>query len=295
MEKEVQFNRLLDYLSLDQLSGMNDSDRISLLAKILGQPPSETSWQALWELFATWPNGESKTRQLDVALKALAIWPDKLRFLRSSYTLLYDGNRLSALARMVRSIEVDRRERQASAELLAIASSEYSADLRYLSIDRSEIDSRAWQALVESPYLSNLRHLHVRKTILGPSDVQRLFQSARFPRLQCLKLIDVGIRPQHQESLRHLARFAELCAFDLSSNALGDEGAMMLSQLPRMPQVKRLSLREDFIGAQAIQALVSSPFCERMEHINVSGNRLTDVEKKELLALAETRNIELTM
>ena len=271
--EEIHYNRLLDYRSLDQLSRMNDSDRASLLAEILRQSPSETSWLAIWELFATWPGGESKTRHLEVALQALAAWPDKLRFMSSSNRLLYDGDRLSVLARLVRSIEVHRREQYGSAELLAIASSEYSAELKYLSIDRSEIDSEAWEALIESPHLSNLRHLHVRKTLLGASIIQRLFRDARLPRLQCLNLIDAGIRPQHLESLRKSMPFAELCSADLSSNALGDDGGMMLPQMAWLPRIKRLSLRDNYIGARTIRALVSSPVCERMEQIDVSGNR----------------------
>lgn len=292
---EIPFNRLLDYLPLEQLSRMNDSDRARLLAEILRQPQSETAWQAILELFATWPNGASKAQHLDIALKALEAWPDKLRFIYSSNGLVYEGNRFSALARLVRSIEIHRREQQGSAELSAIASSEYSAELRWLSIDRSEIDSRAWQAFVQSRNFSNLRHLHVRKTVLGSANIQSLFQSAAFPRLQCLKLIDVGIRPQHLESLGRSLPFPESCALDLSSNALGDEGVTILSRAAWLAQIKRLSLRETYAGGAAIQALLSSRFCERMEELDAAGNRIAETEKQALLALARTRNIRLNL
>lgn len=291
--KEIHFNRLLDYRALDQLSRMNDSDRTSLLAEILRQTPSETSWQAIWELFASWPSNQSKTQHLDVAQQVLATWPDKLRFIYSSNGLLYDGNRLSVLARLVRSIEIYRREEHGSAELQAMASSEYSTELKYLSINRSEINSRAWRALVESPYLSNLRHLHVNKTVLSESDIQALFQSSRLLRLQCLKLIDVGIQPRRMENMRQVTALPELCAIDLSSNGVGDDGVIMLSQWAWLLQIKRLALRANYVGAEGVRALLSSQFCERMEQIDLSENHLTDLERTELLALASRKNLQL--
>ncbi len=292
---QIHFNRLLDYRPIDQLLRMNDDDRAILLTEILQQPPSETSWLALWELLASWPDGESKTQHLEVALRVLATWPDKLRFVYSSSVLLYDGQRLSVLGRLVRSIEVHRREEQGSGELFAIASSEYSADLQYLSIDRSEIDARAWRALVESVHLPNLRHLHVRKTVLDDSDVQRLFQSSRLLQLQCLKLIDVGLRRQRLESMRQPAPIRALCAIDLSSNALGDDGVTILSQVPWLLQIKRLALRDNYIGVEGLRTLLSSQFCEGMERIDAANNRVTDVERNELLALAGRKNIDLKL
>jgi hypothetical protein len=291
--KEIHFNRLLDYRTLDQLSRMNDSDRAGLLAEILQQPPSETSWQAIWELFASWPNSELKSKQLSVAEQALATWPDTLRCISSANRLLYDGTHLSELARLARAVEINRRETYGSAEALAIASSEYSNEIRYLSIRRSEIDSLAWRALVESPYLDNLRHLHVRKTVLGDSDIQRLFQSSRLPRLQCLKLIDVGIQPRRMDGMRHSMPFADLSAIDLSSNALGDDGVTILSQIAWLSQIKRLTLRDDYIGLQGMRALLLSPFAEHIDEMDVAGNRVPDSDKKALLALAASRNIRL--
>jgi hypothetical protein len=289
------FNRLLDYRSLDQLMLMQESGWAVLLAEILRRPASETTWQALWELFAASPTGQAKTENLDTAVKSLAAWPDQLRLTDSSNGLLYEGHGLSPLARMVRSMDVYRREQHGSAELSAIVSSEYVDGLCYLSITHSEIDGRAWQALAESPHLSNLRHLHISKTLLGASDMQRLFASGRFPRLRCLKLINAAVRPERIANLAHLEQFPELSAIDLSSNALSDDGIEMLSQLPEAPQIRRLSLRENYIGVRGIRMLISSPFCKSLQQLDVSENRATGQEKKELTALAASRNIILTI
>ena len=295
MKSQIHFNRLLDYRPLDQLSQMTDSDRHALLTEIVGQPPSESAWQAIWELFASWPDGEAKSADLTWADDALASWPDRVRFVYSSNDLLYEGRNLSMLARLVRSIEVYRRDERASAELLAIASSEYVIGLTYLSIQGSEITSRAWQALVESPYLSNLRHLHVTKSSLGAEDVRRVFQSTRFRQLTCLKLIDAGIHPRHLEGVRDATTLGSLCALDLSSNGVGDEGVKILSAAGWLQQIQRLALRDNFIGADAARALLTSPSWERIEKIDLTGNRLSDAEKTSLAALAAKKKIQLVV
>jgi hypothetical protein len=240
---------------------MNDDERAALLNEILKQPASEMTWRLLWELFGSWPEGMSKIRHVEVALQALATWPDKLRFVHSSNGLLYDGQRLSMLGRLAKSIVVYRREEHGSRELFALASSEYSSDLTYLSIEGSEIDARTWRALAESQHLTHLRHLHVRKTLLNDADVQYLFQTSRLP-LECLKLIDVGLRWQTLGTLHQPPPMRNLCALDLSSNGLGDEGVTALSRLPWLSQIRRLTVRSDYITAEGIQALLASPFCE---------------------------------
>lgn len=274
---------------------MNDRDRARLLSEILERPPSEASWQALWELFGNWPDGPLLTQHIEIAVSALATWPDKLRFVHSSDQRLYDGVELSVLGRLVRSIEIYRSEQQGSSALFAIASSEYSSGLTSLSIVRSEISARAWQAALESPHLSNMRHLEVRKTVLDDPEIQRLFQSSSFPRLECLKLIGIGFRPQRLNITRQPLPFPALSAMDLSSNALGDEGVTLLSQYPWLSQIKRLSLRDDHAGARGIHALLSSRFCERMQHIDAAENPVKDAEKSELVALALSKNIELKL
>jgi len=285
----------ISYASMDQPLPMNDEDRGRLLTAILGRDPSEESWQALWELFGDWPESRSRTQHIDIAASALAAWPDKLRFAHSSDRRLYDGTHLTILGRLVRSIEIYRSEEQGSGELFAIALSEYSAGLTYLSIVRSEISSRAWQAALKSPHLSNLRHLHVRKTVLGDSETQRLFQSASFSRLECLKLTGVGLRPQHLDIARQSLPFPVLSDLDLSSNALADDGIRLLSQYQWLSQIKRLSIRDNYLRAEGIRTLLSSHFCQRMEQIDAEENRVDDTGKKDLLEFAAKKNIYLKL
>lgn len=291
----IQFIRLIDFRPLDQLLRMTDAERESLCTEVLGRGPSEASWLALWELFASWPEGETKTRQLAAAERALDGWPDRVRSMTSASQALYDGARLAPLARLLRSIEISRRDDSGASELLAIASSPEAAGLTYLNIVRSGLNSVSWRALVESPHLARLRHLHVVNTVLTGAHLQQLFESTALTQLGCLKLIDVGLRPRTLEAVRPALPWPRLCALDLSSNALGDEGAMMLCRPGWPSQLEQFALRDNEIRAAAMQALLLSPLCERARRIDLSGNRASSAEKGALAALAATRQIEIVL
>jgi hypothetical protein len=288
----MNFNRLLDYRPLEQLSRMDDRDRAELLAEILSKGPSKETWEAICELFALWPENAAKARYLDLAEQELSSWDDRLRFAQSDSGFLYDGERLSSLARLVKSIEIYRREQRGAAELYAIATSEYATRLTCLSIWRSEV-SEAWQALVESPYLANLQHLHISKTVVLDTDKRRLLQSSGFARLRCLKLIDVGLTHESLDCVRQSIPFPELCRIDFSQNILGNQGVVLLSQAPWLQGIERLGLRHNFVAAPAMQALLSSPFLRRMQAIDFSESPVTDPEKASLIELAQKSNIEL--
>jgi hypothetical protein len=280
-------------MSPERPSRLDDDARVGRLGEILQGPPSEAVWRALWDLFAGWPDGESRARSLDAAERALAAWPDELRFVTTSNALLHEGQSLSALTRLVRAIEVHRREQHGTADLQAIASSPHIAGLTSLSIQRSEIDSRAWQALSESAYTPNLRHLHVSRTVLSAADLQHLFQSSRFPRLQCLKLIDVGLQPRRLEGVRGTRLFGQLSKLDLSSNGLGDDGVTVLSQEASFLRIEHLTLRSDYLRLPGVRALLAGARRERTQELDVRDNDLTGSEQAELAALAATRNVRL--
>jgi hypothetical protein len=274
---------------------MGDDDRAGQLREILQGPPSEAAWRALWNLFASWPAGDARARSLDAAERGLAAWPDELRSVATSDALLHEGQGLSVLARLVRGIDIYRREESGADDLRAIASSPYAIELTSLSIQRSEIGSGAWQAFVEEANLPNLQHLHVRRTVLGAVELQRFFQSPRFPRLHCLELIDVGLQPRRLEGVRHTRLFGQLSKLDLSSNGLGDDGVMLLSQEAAFLQIEHLALRSAYLRAPGVRALLAGARRERTQQLDVSGNDLTERERAELLALAASRNVSLIM
>lgn len=237
------FNHLLAVRPLDALLRMDDGGRARLAAELVARPPSKDAWQMLWELFGAWPDGTAKDAALAATDQALAGWDDRLRFVTSADRRLIDsGRRLSAAAVLVRSVEIHRREAEGSAELTALATSPQAGNLSFLSIVRSDIGSRAWQALVGSDPLSRLRHLHVTRTLLGREDVPRLFGSPGLANLHCLKLVDVGLTPQMLAAIPFPRGLPALRKLDLSGNALGDAGAAALLQAPWLQGIERLTL-----------------------------------------------------
>src|SRR5262245_50741270 len=116
-----------------------DGAREQLLTDLVAAGPSTEAWTAIYNLFAAWPENDSKQRHLDRATELLEAWDDRLRFAYSSNGFLYDGARLSSLARLLRSVEIYRREDRGAAELSAIASSEYAAGLTSLTIVHSDV------------------------------------------------------------------------------------------------------------------------------------------------------------
>lgn len=294
-DMSVNFIRLVDYRTREQLSRLNDKERADLFEEIFDKTPSEETWQAIFELFAFWPENEQKARYLSLAEQRLAGWDERLRFMWSHSTSLYEKEHLASVARLLKSIEIYRREEHGSTELLAIATSEYARQLTCLSIVRSEISKEAWQALVESPYLGNLQHLHVRKTVLGQDDIRHLFGSTSLTGLQCLKLIDVGLRGQWLYTAGKSLNFPELRSIDFSNNTLSDDGAFFLAQAPWLKSIQRLELRQNFITSQAMRELLCSPFCQQMNQLDLSENQVTDTEKMALRKLAEKKKIDIIL
>lgn len=291
----MRFNRLLDYRSLERLERMTDTERTELLTEVLRREPAEPTWRALYELFATWPDNEGKVEALQTAERALDGWDDRLRLADTASTDLFDGTRLSSLARLVRSIRIYRRGDGGGSELAAVVTSEEAAGLTRLSIVRSEIGDRAWHAMAESPYLARLEHLHVTNTTMTSGVVQRILGASTLPRLTCLRLTEVGLDARYLPVAPQAGRASALRQIDFSRNLLADEGAQRLAQGPCLQTVERLTLQHNFIREPGMRALLTSPFIPRLTRIDLSDNRVSEPERAALVRLAASRQIEATL
>lgn len=290
----MPFNRLLEYFPLDRLERMTDSDRADLLDRILRKPPSDNTWRDILELFVVWPEGEARLRGLEQAARALARWDDRLRSLTTSVGALFDGAHLSSLARIVRSIEIYRRDDSGPSDLRAVVASEEAAGLTRLGIVRSEIGD-AWQALLSSPHLAGLEHLHVANAVLDRDAIQGLLKSPALPRLRCLKLTDVGIRGAWLEAAPLATPVFELRRMDVSRNLLTDEGAGYLAESAWLGSVEHLTLRHNFIAEPGARALISSPFLRGMTQLDLSDNKVAAGDRAALKSLADARRVALVM
>lgn len=293
------FVRLLDHRPLGDLVRMNDAERRALLDELLDRPAAEATWQALWELFGNWPANEARSEALVAADVSLVTWPDRMRSVSSSDRRLYEstpaGRRLSAIAALVHSISVDRREGNGSVELYAIAASEKARGLVALQVTRSEIDSQTWRAFAESPHLTRLSELEVTRTMLLEESVAALFRGTALGRVERLGLVDAGVRVQDVVALQQEMLLPCLRDLELSSDGLGDRGAEALAQSPWLRQMERLTLRDSFLHARAIRGLLLSDYAERLRRLDVADNRVDEADRPELLALAVSKGVELLL
>jgi hypothetical protein len=289
----VVYNYLLHYGSREELLRMDGRARQSLLEQLLAEGPSEATWLAICELFATWPEGRERAHALAVAIQALDIWDPRIAHLDSSAKYLYKGGQLAELALLVRSISIYRRDERGNRELRSIAGSEYARNLRRLSIHRSELSDGSFQALTASPHLGRLEHLQISRTLISSASFEQLVQTSGFPNLRSLALVDVGLKPNWLEPTRQSIPFPYLANLNLSRNILGSEGLTLLAGAPWLASLRVLELAECFVRDDGIEALVSSPFWGRLEHLDLVGNPITGRAREQLLARAEEKGTML--
>jgi hypothetical protein len=289
----MRFNRLLDYRSREQLERLTEGERAALAAEIAGGPPSREAWQALYELFALWPDDPARWDALDAAARQIATWEDRLRTVDSSSAPLFDAGRLTPLARLAAGIEIYRREDRGGGELTAVASSDFVRELRRLTIDRSDVVGRPWSTLAESRVLDNLRHLHVIGASVGFDGVPQLLRSRALPALECLKLIELGMTVASLDGVRRTIPFPHLRQLDLSRNVLRNEGAVLLANAPWLGGIERLSVQRNYIDAAGAHALVASPHVRSLEQLDLSGNDVADADRAALRQVAQSRGMRL--
>ena len=86
------FNYLLKYRKRNVLNLMSNRERFDLLQELFQQPPEESVWRAICELFATWSDAREKEEALDYADAHLSHWDGTLRHVTSAWGSLYsDG------------------------------------------------------------------------------------------------------------------------------------------------------------------------------------------------------------
>src|SRR5689334_14203479 len=143
----TQYNFLRSYANSSQLEHLTNDERFQLLQRIISSGQSESSWRAILELFASWPDSVEKSHALEHADEQLSTWDDSLGTVNSAWIYLYENSHLSSVAVIVRLINISRREQYGNKELKAITTSPFVASLKGLTIYKSEIHSDGINAL----------------------------------------------------------------------------------------------------------------------------------------------------
>lgn len=290
----TRFNRLLDYRSRDALARMDDAARGALFDEIAARGPSEATWGAIVELFNLWPDGAGKSRQIDAANAALRGWDDEIRYLSSSNGALYSGPKLSALARLVRSIEVRRRD-PGTAEIHAIVASPEASHLKRLAIYRTDIGDAAWRDLIAGVHLQNLEQLYLSDVGASDDTLRDFLRSANLPRLRRLTLTQMRVTPEVLDAVADAIAFPSLRELDLSYNYVRDDGVRILAGAPWLAQIEKLALADDQIRGPAIVELLRSPSCARLSSLDIAGNSIDPADRAAIAAQAQNRRIGVRM
>ena len=274
---------------------MGAQARRELLLELLGRGQAEKTWLAICELFASWPEGEQKAKNLVEADRALEAWDDRSRHLLTGWGYFYEGNKPASLVRLARSIELYRREEDGSVDLWAIAHSELFQNLKYLAVLRGELSPRSIKAFATSPHLTNLLHIEIRSTLLSEERFGQLFGATACPNLRTLILAGAGIKGGWLDPIRKSIPFSRIERLDLDGNFLQSEGLEILSQAPWLSSLQTLELRNNDIRDEGIGPLAASPYVGGLKLLDLSGNPLTEAGKKILLRLANEKGFRLVI
>jgi Ran GTPase-activating protein (RanGAP) involved in mRNA processing and transport len=281
----MSYRYLLDYRERNFLDSMGNQERFELLEELLQQPPEATVWGAICDLFAIWPEEREKEEALDYADAHLSDWDDALRQVSSSWNLLYSNGKISSLGKLIRSIELYRREENGDRELTCIADSPYFQNLKRLRIIRSEIYCGGCKALAHSPYLQNLTHLEIHRSEWLQDDFTALVNSSILESVTFLKLSQMDLKDEDVAALAHSPYLKNLTHLDLSLNRIEARDPKAIAQAPNFQKLKYLNLSSNRINDAGVRELRQLSYLENLEELNICDNRLSQ-EGKDLLKRA---------
>jgi len=291
--RPLRVGPLLGLRSLAELQNMDDSGWERLLGELLARPASASVWEAVYALFASWPEGSRKSAAVARTELHLEAWDEALRSASAGDVDLFEAGSLSSLATLVRRIEIHRRVTQGSNELEAVARSPRAERLTQLDIGASEIHSFSWRQAVTSEFLAGLTSVSVRGTVLTTDDLNCLFNESSWSKLVTLRLINVCARPRALEYTSAVSPFPQLRTVDLSRNHFGNEGGRALLHAPWLASVESLVLRDNGLSAKFLTELLDAKLGAPLKVLEVGQKGISAAAWEQLQRLAQTHAVVL--
>lgn len=277
----TEYHFLLAYRKRETLRDMSDTYREQLLRDIVRSGPSENSWNAILELFASWPENAAKEDAYAWCNQQLQPWKDSLRSVNSAWRYLYKhGNKLSSVAKIVRSIHILQREENGNTELQIICSSSYITNLKRLIIRKSGLYTDGLKLMVTSPYLSSLTHLSFESLTLNDAELDVLFSASRLVSLHSLKLKNTGLNTKRVTKLLQSPLIQRIEKLDLSYNHLDDESVSVITSSELSTNLRRLNLEGNFIRIEGAMVIAEAQSLRNIEELNMAKNHLTPQGKE---------------
>ncbi len=265
---------LLPFSSQKELASITNEGRVRLLEKILRQAPSENNWQAVAELFASWPDSNEKMQALDYANRLLHSWDDSLRHLSSSWRYLYKHNGLATLAKITRRISIYQRQANGNEELKRIAGSPLAENILWLEITKSEIYTDALRILLGSGYMNNLQVLSFSDITLSGDDIHLLFNAA-WPSLVMLRMKECGLKNAAIALLLKAPFIQHVRELDIAHNLLDNETVALLAMADTISHIRVLRLKGNFINDKGAAMLAAMRNLQHLEILDIRGNVLS--------------------
>jgi hypothetical protein len=312
---------LADLFSM--VSGSSARRRIdwqSLLQHLLQQAPDPALWKAILNLFVAWPKNDTRNEAIYVAARQLDQWDDVLRHISAGWGPLYEqGNRISALGVLARSLQIYQMSEVSTQILKSIAHSPYLCNLTHLSIYRcEEIDPEAFAHLARSPFLHKLQHLEIHRSDLGMNDsyydfspssmvdqmrslqiVPRrvyFFDLMRSPvtaRLRWLKLTSLYLKDWYVDVLTQTTFAPQLEHLDLGDNGITAKGVQLIANTPNFQTLTHLDLSQNYIGDAGAQHLAQSPHLNQLQELHLVNTGVKQTGRQALLNAPHLRNTKI--
>ncbi len=264
--------------------------------ELLHGPPSESSWDTLWQMLSKASAAASQEIIVDYLARPLNAWPARLRgvrvdaaeldaltehpgwplvrHLRVTASELGDAKALASNPRLGGIVSLDLNHCGLNAKgALAIAQSPHLTGLTALDLSRNPLRVRGAKALAKAPFLNQLTHLALTQCHIGDSGLSALMEASAFNRLSTLQLarnrIDQGLTAMLGKPF-----LPQLDTLDLSVNRISDSTGQSFFKGADLSALIKLELGENNLGAQACGALAANATLGKLRTLDLLRNRL---------------------
>jgi hypothetical protein len=157
--------------------------------------------------------------------------------------------------------------------------------LRRLELQQTRLTAADLRELLAAPWCAGLESLDLSGNDLGDVAAVYLAGAPCLANLRQLRLAGCGLSAEGARALARSPHLARLQTLDLRANSLGTAGLQALGE-GELPALTALTVGLTQATVEGVKKLTNSPLAERLLHLDLSENNLTD---ESFAALASSR------
>jgi uncharacterized protein (TIGR02996 family) len=165
----------------------------------------------------------------------------------------------------------------------ALAGSPHLAGLTSLDVGNNGIGGPGLKALLSAPGLPGLTRLDLSGNFVGASGAELLARAEVPRRLTWLHLGRANLGPEAAAVLAGSPALSRLRVLWLDGNRLG-EGIRFVADSPHLARLAQLHLDSNDIDPAGAQALLESPYLQRVRQLSMRNAYITSMEREQLRA-----------